>query len=501
MKKHRNTNAGTVRSIFTGMAILLLMAAGCEQATSPNQNSTASQNNLKSMHSGDAFNSSMEELSIYTVEGFAFLPPMVNNTEFSGTFDAALSPVVEICTATACEDIHATFDADGNGSEQVRVDEDDKHYIVNWNTNSSGAEAGQTFRIRVSVNGTTLGHADVHVARNGREANQYRSAGEIAVVANQTLPIKFFIAERDWDEEENYAFITVWDTNLGAGTTVTLALAGDVDATIDWGDGNITAVNTPGPHIHDYGVDGIYTVSVTGTVTAFNSTDNGGNLPERAKLVRIDAWGQVGFTSMLRAFANAENLISVPANTEGLESVTDMSRMLSYTSSFNQDIGGWDTGKVTSMSGMFIGASSFNQDIGDWDTGSVTDMHFMFGIASSFNQNISGWDTGSVTDMSLMFYGASSFNQPIGGWDTGNVTNMERMFIYATAFNQDIGGWDTSNVTSMDSMFRDAATFNRDLSGWCVSQFSGKPVGFDTGAVSWELEDSRPKWGEACPIE
>ena len=56
----------------------------------------------------------------------------------------------------------------------------------------------------------------------------------------------------DW--LENYAFITTWDTSLGEGTTVTLALAGAVDADIDWGDGSpLEHVMTPGPHVHDYG--------------------------------------------------------------------------------------------------------------------------------------------------------------------------------------------------------------------------------------------------------
>jgi hypothetical protein len=49
------------------------------------------------------------------------------------------------------------------------------------------------------------------------------------------------------------AFVTTWNTNLGFYTTVTLALAGTVNATIDWGDGTLTAVNTAGPHTHDYG--------------------------------------------------------------------------------------------------------------------------------------------------------------------------------------------------------------------------------------------------------
>jgi surface protein len=73
------------------------------------------------------------------------------------------------------------------------------------------------------------------------------------------------------------AFVTTWDTSLAVGTTVYLALAGTVDAAIDWGDGTVQTVTTGGPFLwHDYGTDGIYTVSVTGTVTAYNSYDNGG---------------------------------------------------------------------------------------------------------------------------------------------------------------------------------------------------------------------------------
>jgi len=40
----------------------------------------------------------------------------------------------------------------GNGSEQVRVVEEDERYIVNWSTKSSRVEAGQTYRVRVTIN-------------------------------------------------------------------------------------------------------------------------------------------------------------------------------------------------------------------------------------------------------------------------------------------------------------------------------------------------------------
>jgi surface protein len=159
------------------------------------------------------------------------------------------------------------------------------------------------------------------------------------------------------------------------------------------------------------------------------------------------------------------------------------------------------TGQVDNMSTMFFfSTTSFNADIGYWDTSSVTNMRIMFSGASKFDQDISGWDTSSVTDMDKMFNNASSFNQDIGGWDTSSVTNMRIMFSGASKFDQDISGWDTKNVTSMNYMFNRASSFNQDLSGWCVTNIARKPGNFDTLSHSdWiGVIAKQPEWG-SCP--
>ncbi|MFU8859867.1 MAG: furin-like repeat-containing protein, partial [Cyclonatronaceae bacterium] len=193
----RNMNAVCIKRIRIyafSVLILLLMMAGCDNVTSPDT-STNVHKTEQSFETADALYTISEGVQGGTV-GFYFLPPMVKSPDYRGVFDGSLSPVVEICKTTACSDIHARYSmTEGTGSEVVRLEEEDEHYIVNWHTGETGAVAGQTYRIRVSVAGTVLGYENVTVVSTGREAIADRSDGSIALVANQTLPIKFRIEE------------------------------------------------------------------------------------------------------------------------------------------------------------------------------------------------------------------------------------------------------------------------------------------------------------------
>merc|ERR1712072_993028 len=133
----------------------------------------------------------------------------------------------------------------------------------------------------------------------------------------------------------------------------------------------------------------------------------------------ISTWETSGVTDMSHLFCVRQDWMEGDSYQK--------ERCVLSTSSFNEDIGAWDTSGVTRMYGMFWYASSFNQNIGAWNVEQVTNMHWMFGHASSFNQNIGGWSVEKVTDMHYMFHHASAFSQDLS-WCIGNDVNLDGAF-------------------------------------------------------------------------
>ena len=176
--------------------------------------------------------------------------------------------------------------------------------------------------------------------------------------------------------------------------------------------------------------------------------------------------------------------------------VVDDTSIASEITSGNNGTGNWYlcTTLVTNMNDLFSSNSTFNEDIGFWDTSNVTTMNNLFKYAGNFNQDIGSWDTSNVTSFSATFMGANTFDQNIGNWDTSSATNMYSMLRDTGNFNQDISGWNTSNVTNMGSMLSGASQFNQDLSGWCVPNTSY--TDFNTNGI---IDNNFiPVWG-SCP--
>jgi len=206
----------------------------------------------------------------------------------------------------------------------------------------------------------------------------YFSKNILTEAANQTLPIL------------GLPVVLQFNTDLGSGTTVTIPLKGTVDVVVAWGDGFISNYNTAGNYAHTYATPGVYTVTISGTLTGYGSS-----IADNTMLSALLSWGDTGLTDTSYAFYNATNLVLVPANIPAT---------------------------VTNTSYMFAGASSFNSDISTWNTRSITNMESMFDEATTFNNNIEAWDVSSVTNMTAMFNAATAFNQNLSNWCVTNIS-------------------------------------------------------------------------------
>lgn len=305
-------------------------------------------------------------------------------------------------------------------------------------------------------------------------------------------------------------FITVWQTdNEGDSDDDQITIPGEGNEyDIEWveveenngewqevSDGNSGSETGTDEHTVDFDAPGTYRVEISGSFSRIHFDNEG----DAKKILELEEWGNIQWTTMEGAFWGAANLNVTAEDAPDLSGVTDLSRMFSDAESMNGDIGHWDTGNVEFMDWMFSSAESFNQDIGDWDTGNVTDMRAMFFQAQSFNSDIGDWNTGEVTTMNSMFSGAEEFNQDIGDWNTGQVTVMNEMFRNATAFNQDIGDWDTGELSRMIDMFNSAESFNQDIGDWDTGNATDI-TGMFNGAESFNQDIGDWETGEVSTM-
>src|SRR3989442_8777653 len=124
---------------------------------------------------------------------FYWLPPMTRQPSFTGTFDAKLSPTVEIRelpagTACGARDLITFTTTTGPAAETIRVD--GEMYIVNWHTKAFNLNSACTYRIRFLVAGLELGIADVDVVDNGAQLKRVDTDEFVALLDDGTLPIK-----------------------------------------------------------------------------------------------------------------------------------------------------------------------------------------------------------------------------------------------------------------------------------------------------------------------
>jgi hypothetical protein len=137
---------------------------------------------------------------------FFFLPPLVGQPTFSGTFNPNLAPVVEICQLDVDGSnipIRCNATAPLINPGPVQLDPVGQQYQVDWHTDMPPIDPTRFYRIQVfssiqafSSPGTKpLGFADVAPVVNGSLLKNVNTGQEIGLVDGRTLPIKFRIEQ------------------------------------------------------------------------------------------------------------------------------------------------------------------------------------------------------------------------------------------------------------------------------------------------------------------
>ena len=270
-------------------------------------------------------------------------------------------------------------------------------------------------------------------------------------------------------------FITTWKTdNLGTSNNnqITIPTFGaGYSYDIYWEEVAVPANNGTEP----VGQTGNYTITFpsAGTYRIEISGDfpqiyfaNGG---DKEKILSVDQWGDIAWTTMSQAFYGCTNLIVPAVDAPDFSGVTSLFYMFRGATSLNQSIDHWNVSTISNFGHMFRDATTYNQSLSSWNLSNVNSTDNMFDGAFAFNQDISSWNLASASSTSSMFFNATSFNQDISSWDVSLVGDFDSMFGGATSFNQNIGIWDVSSGWMFWSMFENATAFDQNLGSWDVS--------------------------------
>jgi surface protein len=323
-------------------------------------------------------------------------------------------------------------------------------------------EKKATYKITVVVQDSVNNRAEQNVTLNIIDINESSISSITEVMVQESFT----------EAESQKAFTTVWKTdNTGVSNDnqIKIPTIGDgYDYRVDWGDGSMS-IGVTEDITHTYVVKGIYTVKIDGKFPRLAFSKNRGAGSDAQKVISLEHWGEIEWTSMAGAFDGCVNMLGNARDKPNLSKVTNMEYMFVAAKKFNQDIGDWDVSKVTNMLCFLGAATSFNQDIGAWNVSNVTNMGAIFFGATSFNQDLTAWDVSNVRNMTKAFYSSTAFNGNITQWNVSNVRRMSHMFFNSTHFNQDIGTWNVEKVRDMSNMFFKATSFNQDLENWNVS--------------------------------
>ena len=264
--------------------------------------------------------------------------------------------------------------------------------------------------------------------------NSQYSLGGDAEAARTSLINNFGWTITDGGAVSNPFVLVVKTNNAGTSAADQFAFPLDasstVNATVDWGDGNINTITTYNdPNAtHTYAVAGTYTISVTGILNGWRFN----NVGDRSKLLDITQWG-IFSLNVPNAFQGCDKLTGTWTDHPRLGNGSMVS-MFGNCFSFTGDVSKFSTVGVTSMQNiMNLHYSNSIPDVSNWDVSNVTSMGAALRETNMTGVDLSSWDVRNVTNLSYMFFGASGVLPDVSMWRVAaNQTN--RNFTLSAAY-------------------------------------------------------------------
>lgn len=213
--------------------------------------------------------------------------------------------------------------------------------------------------------------------------------------------------------------------------TIPCQNVGVFDASIDWGDGNVSAITAfnDADLTHTYDAAGLHEIRVSGTFPNINFANAG----DKDKVTRVMQLGNVGWQTFEAAFRGCGNMTSFKSGTCDTSDVTDMFAMvMSCPNLTTVDVSTMDTSSATSMPYMFFGCPAATLDVSNFNTSLVTNMSHMFRDCSGLaTLDVSNFDTSSVSSMRNMLDGMGVID--VVGIDSFNIDAVTNLFDFAEA--------------------------------------------------------------------
>jgi len=281
-------------------------------------------------------------------------------------------------------------------ASDINIDCDDPNYQItldNWLSNLGGATIGGC----LTDHDTTINFSsNLTCPTNEPVLVQFGITG---CGTDITEAMIYFQCDTCPPPIDTTSFITTWEI-LSSNESITIPTkSGSLyNYSIEWGD-DTSNEGVSGDISHNYSSPGIYEVKISGDFPRifFN------NLGDRDKILSINQWGAIKWSSLAHAFKGCSNLTITAIDAPDLSIVTSMSAAFKSCISLNNNLNHWNVGNIQRMDFLFEAASIFNQDLSAWNTSSVSNMQGVFKNATNFNQNISNWNFSQVTNMTRFF--------------------------------------------------------------------------------------------------